>query len=779
MSAGGVSGSPAGAGLPLGLAGGAAGRIAPVQAEMTLSFLSRVAARYHLHVKDLLAALTMTGHLTNLKGRLRPDGEVHLNAEARARVARLCRVEPTVLERALPAWTRQEPRGPVLRGAAGRLLHGEEAVAAWGPACPGCTAARTGYTVPARRYLSPEQRVCPRHQYWLLYLPGTGGLPVHLAGCPEVVRAGRRHQRILRRNPSAAQAFTVAQAVTGMWWEQPWPHQEQLWPRRLAAVRPAGTDPLWWKAAARDVVTYPETVALAGLLSSSHARQLIARQAGGHLPYRLGDLPWLLEELARRLKRPWLAEQLHDITRGPLFAWAHTLTRTRNAASPAAQRALWKVSSPHRPRPLLELLPPPHPDLPSSQARFLRGYGRSAEQAFAQGLAHARSYHQQHGHLAVPVGALHDGYPLGTWLSNQRARHVRMPARQFTALSALDPWWNVPWGPLWQRLWHQAARHTRDHGPLDAATGLSAMGIRLGEWLYEQCVRYQSLHPEQQRLLAGLGIDREAAQTARRPRRSYSERFRTGLAHAAAYAARHGQLATVGENTLQDGFPLGVWLARLRHSRRDRPRIPADRVQALAALDPWWNPPWSLYWQRHYYATRAAVCGHTLNPANGFDDLPDAAAAAWLRRQCSAYHRLHPDQQRLLAGLGITPDIAAARAQPLWHTALEHARAFADQHGHLAVPYDTHHNGFGLGRWLVKQRHRTKNGAPCPAADSLSTIDPWWNPPWNLRWQRAYYHARTHPDHRASRQWLHNQRAAYHRLHPGQQHLLTQIGITD
>ncbi|WP_438319370.1 TniQ family protein (plasmid) [Streptomyces sp. HUAS TT3] len=162
--------------------GGAAGRIAPLAGELTLSFLTRIAARYHLDVNDLLAAVTDAGGMKNLSGVLHPDSEIDLNVQARARVTALCRVPPQALERALPAWAREEPKGKYGPGPAGRLTRGEETVASWGPACPACTAARTGRREPARRFLRPEERVCVRHRYWLLGLPGTDGMPVRL-GC--------------------------------------------------------------------------------------------------------------------------------------------------------------------------------------------------------------------------------------------------------------------------------------------------------------------------------------------------------------------------------------------------------------------------------------------------------------------------------------------------------------------------------------------------------------------------------------------------------------------
>ena len=57
-----------------------------------------------------------------------------------------------------------------------------------------------------------------------------------LARCPEVIEAQRQHVRLLRRCPSGAQAFEVARAVTGFWWEQPWPGEEHVWPSRLKAT---------------------------------------------------------------------------------------------------------------------------------------------------------------------------------------------------------------------------------------------------------------------------------------------------------------------------------------------------------------------------------------------------------------------------------------------------------------------------------------------------------------------------------------------------------------
>ncbi|MFJ9795906.1 Helicase associated domain protein [Streptomyces sp. NPDC101145] len=841
---------------------GAAGRVAPLPGELTLSFLTRLAARYHLTIRDLLAAVTDVGGRQNVAGMLYLDSEIHLNAQARGRVATLCRVPPRVLEQALPAWRREEPCGKYGAGPVGRLMRGEEAVAAWGPACPACTAARTGRRVPARRYLTPEERVCARHRYWLLFLPGTSGLPVPLGPCPEVVDAQRRHVRLLRRSPAGAQAFEVARAITGSWWDQTWPNKEHLWPARLEGTRPTGADPGWWKVAARDLITYPETVALARLLADRTVQERTVTESRRHLPYRLGELPGLLAEVADQLERPWLTRHLATVTHGPLFTWAHSCVHTRAASTPAAQRTLWKVHSAHRPRPLSDLLPhaPTADGTPpaAKPARRLRGHSLQAEQAFQTGQAQAHAYHQQHGHLAVPKEDAPAGYPLGQWLANTRARHTRMPAPQAAALHALYPWWNAPWSTLWQRTWHQARDHAEDHGPLEPASGFPTTSYSLGEWLYLQCTRYPTLHPEQQRLLTLIGIDAHAAAAARPRRRNLKASAEEALAHARSYTAEHGHLAQVSATTVHHGYPLGRWLAGQR-SQQQRGVLSPERQRALAAIDPWWCPSWHLRWQRSYHRARNAADGRLLQAENGFNDLDDSGAGRWLWHQCSSYDELHDEQQRLLAEIGITAEVArtardhartapkrpavtlaagvedkagnAGRAagpaaprgrrrtrraaeqerprepgsrlghrpdlRPGFETALAHARAWHAEYGHLAAPRDTLHDRYPLGWWLFSQRNRAKDRArrglpPSPHLTELVAIDSWWNPPWDLHWQRNYYRARDHI--KAGRpfdpaglvpspgtvlgSWISRACLQYDQLHPGQQHLLTLIGIT-
>nr|WP_256252353.1 TniQ family protein [Streptomyces sp. yr375] len=411
----------------------------PLQGEMTLSFLGRIADKYGLTVRSLLSTVTEVAGQQDVVGVLQGDSEVFLNAAARDRVAALCRVPRVSLHRALPTWTREEPLGPAKERPAARLHNGVETVAAWGPACPGCVAARTGRVAPARVYLAAHQRVCPRHRCWLMSVPGSGGRVVGLARFPEVVQAQEDHRRLLRHSPIAGSAFEVAEAVTAWWWAQKWP-EETTWPARLSATVPEGEEPGRWRVLARSLVTYPETVAVAGALVDQTMKRRIAPQVRGHLPFCLGDLPVLISELARCLRRPWLADRLASCMDGPLFAWAHQCSKAAEAPDGDGQRLLWKVHPAHRLRPLADELAQRLQEMAGGEAaeaplpKRRRGHSRQADAAFEAGLTRARAYAAARGHLATRADTLQDGFPLGAWMTNQRMLRLGMPAWRSAAL---------------------------------------------------------------------------------------------------------------------------------------------------------------------------------------------------------------------------------------------------------------------------------------------------------------------------------------------------------
>ncbi|MEV4872251.1 DEAD/DEAH box helicase [Streptomyces syringium] len=192
---------------------------------------------------------------------------------------------------------------------------------------------------------------------------------------------------------------------------------------------------------------------------------------------------------------------------------------------------------------------------------------------------------------------------------------------------------------------------------------------------------------------------------------------RLGLAAAQSYHDEHGHLDVPTDYTDPTGYRLGTFITTMRDART------ADRLEAawIAELD-----ALGMIWDKHDAAWRARL----------------AAAADYLRT-----------------------------------------------HGHLAAPATT-----PVGAWLAEQRHLAAKNQLDPArADALTALAPDWLLPHGADWHRKYHLLRAHlaggADPAALTRhtllqgvkigsWLHRQLATWPALHPGQQQLMSALGLT-
>ncbi|GAA4561168.1 DEAD/DEAH box helicase [Streptomyces collinus] len=275
--------------------------------------------------------------------------------------------------------------------------------------------------------------------------------------------------------------------------------------------------------------------------------------------------------------------------------------------------------------------------------------------------------------------------------------HFDRPAQAEEVALALSLRVLAPKSAEWRRGLTAARRYHRAHHHLDVPqTYQDPADYPLGRWLTWQRHLHTAgaLDPARTQALERLGIIWDPRQQA----------FDRGLAHAAAYAARYGHLAAPVDE-VHDDYPLGRWLAT---QRTRASRLTAERAAALTALDPWWNPPWPIAWQRAYHVAR-----------RGPDEAGTADAGEWLKTQRAHVDHLHPGQLTLLAQLGRDPVPApgsqASGRLPARERAflrgLAAARSFLEREGHLDVPQrhiETFDDGdpVRLGQWLSNVRRR-------------------------------------------------------------------------
>ncbi|MEU0931632.1 DEAD/DEAH box helicase [Streptomyces malaysiensis] len=181
----------------------------------------------------------------------------------------------------------------------------------------------------------------------------------------------------------------------------------------------------------------------------------------------------------------------------------------------------------------------------------------------------------------------------------------------------------------------------------------------LGRWVHQQrkALRAGELEPRRKTLLDApeAGMVWEPGEEAWENKLAALRSYHRATGHLAPR-----QDAVWGESEAEGLVPIGQHMANLR--RKDGlgkdPERAAERAQQLTAIDPDWNCPWPLDWQRHYriLADLAADEPHgalpEIQPGVTFegDDL-----GRWLQRQANFWVELSEEQQERLSRLGVKP----------------------------------------------------------------------------------------------------------------------------
>ncbi|WP_318205850.1 DEAD/DEAH box helicase [Streptomyces sp. SCL15-4] len=303
---------------------------------------------------------------------------------------------------------------------------------------------------------------------------------------------------------------------------------------------------------------------------------------------------------------------------------------------------------------------------------------------------------------------------------------------------------------VWATGWTAAVGYYERYHHLDVPSEYTdPFNYPLGLWLGQQRSLYAKgdLAPDRALALETLHI------CWPHPARS----FESHLAQAITFADTHGTLTVTTAPSANDR-PMFRWLHRQR-ALADSGRMHSARSEALKAVDLWWNPPWGIEWQHDYTHVCLQAAKKTATPTPVSGDTP----TAWLDRQITHQHDLHPQQLRLLSDLaaqhpGTHPHgmllLPASRPRTrAFHRGLKAARQFHDREGHIEVPVGHRENLHGdkvlLERWITKHRNgaiqltsqeitaltalgieleqASQKSAPPPAAPEEA--DTWWATP--------------------------------------------------
>ncbi|MFD8373491.1 Helicase associated domain protein [Streptomyces sp. NPDC059688] len=244
--------------------------------------------------------------------------------------------------------------------------------------------------------------------------------------------------------------------------------------------------------------------------------------------------------------------------------------------------------------------------------------------AWEEGLAAARGWAKEHGHLAAPTDATFQGYRVGIWLKNARAAAQRaqnneqrqaeglpvhsagaLPPERREQLDDIDPAWCPTWPIHWQRSFHLTRQHLDTGGALPTKPGAVVhQGEDLGRWVRTQRLGFDKLTTVQQWMLEHvLGIHPAADHEKPKPRRSQADKWAMHYAAARQYFEREGHLRvprkhierivvsgdaspSTGEDQEVRELRLGAWIS---NQRTRAATLTPKRMEQLSTIGMRWT----------------------------------------------------------------------------------------------------------------------------------------------------------------------------------------------
>ncbi|MBX7433783.1 Helicase associated domain protein [Mycobacterium sp. Y57] len=343
-------------------------------------------------------------------------------------------------------------------------------------------------------------------------------------------------------------------------------------------------------------------------------------------------------------------------------------------------------------------------------------------------------YIDQHGPQSVPQRCEVDGFSLGTWASQQRAKRANGtidPDRE-RRLGAVPGW---SWNPKDDQ-WHEGLRRLREHlksgpdVPIPAKKTI-ANGFQLGTWVDVQRRDHKrgTLRPDRRELLEALpGWTWNPQQ----------DKWEEWFAELQVYVTEHGDSRVPDSYATESGSPLGNWVG-VQRALHAKGKLGADRADRLASLSGWNWEPVSAQWEEGFASLEAYVAANG-NARVSFDytAADGYPLGRWVARQRSSFRDSRLASERV-ARLERLDGWSWRANEDRWEEGLKHLVAYIARNGDARVLGDCVVDGFALGRWVLKQRTRHGKGElEIDRAARLADLPGWSWDPHAEKWEEGF-----------------------------------------
>jgi superfamily II DNA or RNA helicase len=357
-----------------------------------------------------------------------------------------------------------------------------------------------------------------------------------------------------------------------------------------------------------------------------------------------------------------------------------------------------------------------------------------AEQ-WEEGFSRLQAYVELHGDARVPQPYTVDGYPLGRWVSKQRARYSEgtLDAERQGRLQAVAGWTWYLLGDLWEQGLRRLVAYVERHGDARVPRSYTVDGYELGQWVVNQRFKHANGTLDLDRVrrlekLSGWTWD------------PFADKWEEGFSHLLKYVELHGH-ARVPASCIFDNYKLGQWTT-LQRQEHGKGKLDATRQSRLAEISGWtWDPVADL-WEEGFsrlvdYVERH---GDALVPQTyTFDKYQ---LGPWVNTQRSRYATgtLEPDRERRLQAL---PGWTWRARADKWEEGFRQLQAYVEVHGYARVPRSHTVDDFKLGLWVTNQR--TKRGIlDADRKRRLEALPGWTWDPHAEKWEEGFRQLRAY-----------------------------------